>query len=95
MGTDRYMNVYCDWGAHGLWDRRGRAMHPEHLPIPDEFKAGILAWQERFEEIPLEEIVRGVEHPEHWLEGEAIVAALRVLLPGWTVDFDADLEPSS
>lgn len=58
---DRYLNVYCDWGASGVWNDRGAALHPDRLPIP----------------------------PEHIREGEAIVAALRALLPDWEVEFDA------
>lgn len=82
---DRYVNVYCDWGASGVWNDRGAALHPDRLPIPRELGAWILAWQERFEAFPIEEDLP----PEHIREGEAIVAALRALLPDWEVEFDA------
>jgi hypothetical protein len=89
QSTTLYVNVYCDWEAWGPWDRCAWATHAGMLPIPRELGAWILGWQARFEAIPIEEIVEGVS-PGHQREGEAIVAALRVLLPGWTVDFHAD-----
>jgi hypothetical protein len=92
---DRYVNVYCDWGAYGVWDRRGRAVYPTDLPIPHELASWILGWQARFEDIPLEDVIRKPRGEAFDREGRAIVAALRVVLPDWTVVYDQTLEPDS
>lgn len=90
----RYVNVYCDWGASGVWNRRGAAIHPDMLPIPRELADWILGWQERFEAIPIEDIFAGKAPDEAFgREGRAIAAALAIVLPGWTVVYDRGVEP--
>lgn len=86
----RYVNVSYRLSASGVWNRRCEALHPTMLPIPGELADWILGWAERYDDMSAD--APGMTPNDAFQrEGQAIVAALQVVLPGWTVEYDAPI----
>lgn len=45
-----FVRVDCDFGAEGLWTRKGAAITPEALGLSSALCAALRAWQAHYEE---------------------------------------------
>ncbi|MBP7000023.1 hypothetical protein [Amaricoccus sp.] len=83
---DKWVHIFCDYSADGVWEKDGGACCAEELPVSPELIERIRAWQMVYE---TNEIYRGVtewEHEEQFCrEGREIAHAVKAALPDWTV----------
>lgn len=89
---DDFVRVDCDFGADGLWDRRGAALSPEGLRLSPALCLALRAWQAHYEELCWQ-----VEQPEprfdfdaHEHVGRRIAELVRAERPDLHVVFCGD-----
>ena len=73
----------CDYFAHGVWDRSGRAIHPVCLPISEKLGLRLLDWQARYD-ATIDSLIMD-DKPRFVADGFAIAIAIKAELPGWRV----------
>lgn len=50
MVDDNFVRVECDFGAWGLWNRRGNALTPDQLGLSPALSLALRAWQGHHDE---------------------------------------------
>lgn len=87
----RWVRIMCDYSAEGVWDRQGRAVRAEDLPVPSDIHRMLLGWQEWYE--AADPSVAGrlpFDTAAHAAFGLFIARKVKRALPDWTVIyFDA------
>ncbi|MGP9810348.1 hypothetical protein ACTZWT_02415 [Rhodopseudomonas sp. NSM] len=95
--VDRWVRIMCDYSADGVWDKQGRSISAEDLPLPSDIQCMLLGWQEWYEasdgggdDLP------PFDGAAHAAFGLYIARKVKRALPDWTVIyFDESRLPRS
>ncbi len=86
LHREKWVRIMADYGAEGIWDKRGFSREPESIPLSSELSARVYAWQDWYDRECTDYL------PENQLdvvafaaEGLAIAHAVKAALPDWTV----------
>lgn len=86
LQREKWVLIMADFGAEGVWDKRGYSREPESLPISADLMARIYTWQAWYDRectnyLPVNEL----DVVAFAAEGLAIARAVKAELSDWTV----------
>lgn len=83
---DRFLRVDCDYEAEGLWDKRGRMVSADSVPVDQALRDRIKAWNAWYsdEAMPWRPDDR-YNWELHRLNAEDIARCLKRSLGDWTI----------
>lgn len=86
LHREKWVRIMADYGAEGIWDKRGFSREPESIPLSCELSTRVYAWQDWYDRQCTDYL------PENQLdvvafaaEGLAIARAVKAALPDWTI----------
>jgi hypothetical protein len=82
LADDSWVRIMADYSADGVWAKDGAAETADELPISDELRARLRAWQRWFDVEADSDYFNAVGFSE---EGRQIALAIKSELPNWTV----------
>jgi hypothetical protein len=90
ISQDKWVRVMCDYEAEGLWEMMGAAACLDDLPVSDELKRRLVAWQDWFERdcqnyLPPSQRTARFDVPAFSKEGLSIAQSIKSELPDWNV----------
>ncbi|MFZ5735517.1 MAG: hypothetical protein ACOY6K_01365 [Pseudomonadota bacterium] len=84
--ADRWVRIMCDYSAEGVWDKQGRSVSAEDLPVPSDIHRMLLGWQEWYEAADSTDADRlPFDGAAHAAFGLYIARRVKRALPDWTV----------
>jgi hypothetical protein len=82
----KWVRLMCESTADGIWDWEGRANSLDDLPVGENLKQRIIAWQEAYEKLDEDwHEQRPVDWSKFSVEGLEIAKSVKLSLPDWTV----------
>lgn len=90
LSDDKWVRVMADYCSEALWAKDGAGVGPDELPVTDDLKERLAAWQHRFDDecedyLPECQRTTTFDAVSFSKEGLAIALAIKEQLPDWTV----------